>query len=141
MNRNALIAYVSRVVGQPFEWGKLDCTLFPAFCLGALLDDDSALSHVGRWHDFRSAAKYSELHGLTLERWLRDRGCVDVAEGYMQEGDFLLVETLPVGGKPWINAGVFVGGRVAVCTENGVGLFDRCDVEYYAVIGVRQCRR
>lgn len=142
MNRSAVVSYISTVIGHPFQWGSLDCTLFPALCLDVLLGNNEAQAHVGKWDGLKSAIQYSAENELTLEGWLRARGCDDIPDGYVQVGDFLLITTLPIQGQMWVSAGVVVGGRVAVCTADGVQLFARSDIQSdVAAIGVRQCRQ
>ena len=137
MNRSALIKYVNSVVGDRFVWGVLDCTLFPSYCLDALLGLDEAEGHAGKWRDVRTAFKYSKKNKLTLESWLIGHGCKSVAPNFQQTGDFLMIETINSESLPWLSAGVCLGRHTAICTENGIELFMTSTVKYSYILGVR----
>ena len=137
IRRDLLIQYVTSVRGQPFTWGELDCTLFPGYCLDVLLQDARSAEHVGQWHDLKSAVKYCKEQGLTLESWLLENGCQPIADNFQQVGDFLLTQTLELGGEPWMNAAVCLGGSAALCTSEGVITVPLSAIEYSKILGVR----
>ena len=135
--REAVVSYVNTVVGRPFVWGEMDCTLFPGFCLDALLGGDESREFVGRWSNIAEAVRYSDSNNLTLENWLIRRGCQTIKKNFQQVGDFLMLETITIGDEPWLSAAVCLGDNSAVCTENGIEVFSTASLSFDYILGIR----
>ncbi|MEM8499885.1 MAG: hypothetical protein AAF542_17815 [Pseudomonadota bacterium] len=135
MKRESLITFCNSAAGHAFEWGRMDCTLFPAYCLDILRGTNSAAEHAGCWHDQLSAESYSDQNQLTLEDWLLDHGCEPIQASYRQTGDFLMIPIDEPEG--WISAAVYLGRRSAVCLREGVRVIPSRAIKPIAVLGLR----
>lgn len=137
MRRNDIMAYVNSVVGSPFVWGELDCTLFPAKCLDILQGTKNSQLHTTKWRGIKSAVRYAAKNNVTLDSWLAANGCIEIQRNYQQTGDFLMMDTVTIKGHQWLSAAVYLGLSSAVCTENGIEIVKTSDVDTHKIVGIR----
>lgn len=136
-HKNNLVQLVTELREKPFEWGVLDCTLFPLYCLDEQTGGSAATPLLNQWESLESAVAYSEKNSITLESYLRENGCVDITKNFQQTGDFLMLDTKTVEGHSWLSAAVCLGRYSAVCTEKGVEMTRTADLNIVKVLGIR----
>jgi hypothetical protein len=113
----ALYATINEWLDKPFVWGQRDCTLLGVECFDAMTGEDNARAIRGKWNSRKSAWAYARRNNLALERWLRDRGCVDVPRGAEAAGDFWIMERQLAHQKLWHSVSVCLERTTAVMTE------------------------
>lgn len=99
----ALTEWARNRCGAPFEWGQTDCAMLCFEAFDALTGEALAARYRGRYASERSALRFMAEHGIDLRWVLIEAGCLPVAKGFQQRGDFMLV---PIG--------AFVGGHVCL---------------------------
>jgi hypothetical protein len=77
---------------RPHEFGQWDCLLFPGAVVTALLGDDVADEHVGRYRSFSSAYAYLASLGFTSAEGLIDSLLDEKPIGFAGTGDLVLAD-------------------------------------------------
>jgi len=119
--RNQLIRFVYSMLGRPFEWGRCDCTIFALQCLDVITGGDHASQAEGRWHDRKSAYRFSIECGFTVENYLiRECGARDVSNDRLSLGDFILIDQVVRNRKLWKRPAIYMGvNRAAIVDHDG----------------------
>ena len=123
----ALIRWSRERYGQPFAWGRNDCTTLCLEAIDILSGTNVAAPRIGKWHSPLSAARY----GRKVERLdtvLRNVGWSIV--DYPSLGDIVIGRR-----KAWDFCQVCLGEFcISVWPEHGVGLGYTKDLPRDAVI-------
>jgi hypothetical protein len=115
----ALVDYLATILGQPFQWGTMDCNTVALGWLDTLAGTAELAQVRGRYTDQETARQFQLEHGRTLRAVLIEAGAELVAKGpaFAQPGDFLVVDT---AGEPWTAGCVCSGwGFVSMDTNKG----------------------
>ena len=99
-----LLAWADARLAEAFVWGQTDCVILALEAHDLITGTAMADEYRARWDSNTSAYRFMREHDIDIERGLVAAGCEDVAPGYLQRGDFILVEE---GG--WICAHVCIG--------------------------------
>ena len=90
-----LNAYIAAIGRAEFQWGALDCCLFPANAIEQMTDDDPAAEYRGRYDDEGGArALLAEIGGGVpdmLAAIAAGNGWAEVKPSFSQRGDLLFL--------------------------------------------------
>lgn len=117
----ALHSYIQDQIGLPFEFGVNDCPLFAFGALDVLADTNHREEMLGLWNSKHQAWDYAKNHG-TIKDHLVEWGCKEV-KTYAVTGDFVLLTSGTDYSKGWRSVAVYLGGKVAMMTVDGVGIY------------------
>ena len=120
IDRHALMVRAQELLGFPFEYGQTDCAMICILLLDAMTGSQHADQYRGQWHDRKSALRALSRKG-SLQTGLEALGCLPIAPGFQQVGDFILAEDA----AGWIYSHVCLGERsISSSPEDGVCLVD-----------------
>jgi hypothetical protein len=93
-----LNAYVTSTLGQPFQWGLLDCCIFPANCVQAMTDVDLAADWLGKYSTRDEMMAYANTKGLNgvpeiIEYIAAQFNIPETKPKLAKRGDILLFES------------------------------------------------
>jgi hypothetical protein len=112
-----LLATIEAQKGRPFAYGSLDCALFTARCVDAVLEDSAIETELtAAYTDEYSALKFMVAQG-GLEAAVTKRFGEPIAPSFAQRGDVCLIPSGDTGAL-----GICIGHLVAVMSPEGVGM-------------------
>ena len=111
-----LLAWADARVAEAFVWGQTDCVILALEAHDLIAGSALADVHRGGWDSEYTAKRYMINHDIDIERGLVAAGCELVAPGYLQRGDFILVQD-----EAWICAHVCIG-HLALSSRPGDGV-------------------
>lgn len=91
-----LVRWADSRRGAPFAWGVVDCAMLAFEAIDAIAGvDELAALYRARWDSERSALRFQVRENTDTARVLAAAGCEQVADGFHQRGDIIVV---PQGG-------------------------------------------
>jgi len=88
-----LMNFIEKNLGRPFAWGECDCNTFALEAVDAVFDTSLAEKIKGQYFTELGALMYRKKSRWgTFINLLKETGFIEVAKGFEQTGDLLIVE-------------------------------------------------
>jgi len=130
----ALIRFAQDANGRPFRWGAWCCNTVGLRALDVLTGGNHFAEAAGKFATKAEADEFQRRYGRRFDEYLLALGATEIAPGFEQVGDFLVVE-----GRKWQMVHVCLGDRILSASEReGVRLFRRSEfaLENYRVFRI-----
>lgn len=87
----ALMKLIQDVLGEPFEWGVMDCAILAASCHDAMTGTKIVEGILNKYDSEKTAYKFHK--GLSVESYLLEHEAIIIKPNYESVGDFIIFDT------------------------------------------------